>query len=177
LGVTYEYADYGSCDIRVNDGGYYDYYWGGYYETSSSDKVMKDKTEQTLKGVHTLKLGAEFKPMPNFSVRLGYNYLSPMYEKNGFKDGSLDSYGSYYSSSADYTNWKSTNRITAGFGYAYRNWSVDLAYQYSQTDGEFSPFMSYQPASSADAELANDPGYVNVSNKRNQLLLTLGYKF
>lgn len=177
IGATYEYADYGSCDIRVNDGGYYDAYWGEYHETSSSDDIMNDHTKSTLKGVSMLKLGAEFKPITAVSVRIGYNYLSPMYSKHGFKDGTLSSYGSYYSSATDYTNWKSTNRITAGFGYAYRNWNFDLAYQYSQTNGDFSPFMSYYPGSNDDQALVNDPGMVNVSNKRDQLLLTIGYRF
>jgi long-subunit fatty acid transport protein len=54
LGVTYEYADYGSMDSRVKDGSYYNSWYGEYYETSSSDKAMNRHTERTLNGVHTL---------------------------------------------------------------------------------------------------------------------------
>ena len=52
----------------------------------------------------------------------------------------------------------------------------DMAYQYSQTDGDFYPFMSYvaNSASSPDNCIADG---VKVSNKRNQMLLTLGYRF
>ena len=174
LGATYEYADYTTSDIRVNDGGDIDY-WGDYYESSYSDDAMKSNIKNSLKAVHTLKLGVEFKPEKNWSVRLGYNFLSPMYNKNGYKDGTLNSYGSYYGSTTDYTNWKATNRVTAGVGYAFKNWTVDLAYQYSQTNGDFYPFMSY--VDSEESKYDNICDAVSVSNKRHQMLLTLGYKF
>ena len=177
IGATYEYADYGSSKMRVNDGGYYDAYWGDYYETSSNDAVMNHHIDETLKGVSTLKVGAEYKVAPGFSVRLGYNYVSPMYKKSGFKDGTLPSYGSYYSSATDYTNWDATNRITAGFGYSYGKWNFDLAYAYSETKGDFYPFMSYYPVEGEDASNANVAPGAKVNNKRNQLLVTVGYRF
>ena len=136
---------------------------------------MNRHTEETLKGVATLKLGAEFRPDPTVAIRLGYNYVSPMYNKNGFKDGSLQTDGSYYSSATDYTNWKSTNRVTCGIGTRLGAMNLDLAYQYSATNGEFSPFMNY-----VDNETALDDNICNtvkVSNKRHQVLLTLGYTF
>ena len=174
LGATYEYADYSTSDIRINDGGTIDY-WGNYYDESHSDEAMKQNIKQSLKGVHTLKLGMEFKPERNWAVRLGYNYVSPMYNTEGLKDGTIDSYGTYYSSTTDYTNWKATNRITAGVGYNHKNWTIDLAYQYSQTDGDFYPFRSY--VDNDKQAYYNVCDAVKVSNKRNQLLLTLGYKF
>lgn len=174
LGATYEYADYTTNDIRVNDGGEVDY-WGYYYETSSRDEAMKQNIKNSLKGVHTVKLGMEFKPEKNFAVRLGYNYQSAMYNKNGFKDGSLESYGTYYASTTDYTNWKDTHRVTAGVGYNYGKFSFDLAYQYSQTNGDFYPFMSY--VDNSEPKFDNVCDAVKVSNKRNQLLFTVGYKF
>ncbi len=174
LGATYEYADYSTSDIRINDGGTIDY-WGNYYDESHSDEAMKQNIKQSLKGVHTLKLGMEFKPERNWAVRLGYNYVSPMYNTEGLKDGTIDSYGTYYSSTTDYTNWKATNRITAGVGYNHKNWTIDLAYQYSQTDGDFYPFRSYVDNDKQAYDNVCDA--VKVSNKRNQLLLTLGYKF
>ena len=174
LGATYEYADYTTNDIRVNDGGEVDY-WGNYYETSSRDEAMKQNIKNSLKGVHTVKLGMEFKPEKNFAVRLGYNYQSAMYNKNGFKDGSLESYGTYYASTTDYTNWKDAHRFTAGVGYNYGKFSFDLAYQYSQTNGDFYPFMSY--VDNSEPKFDNVCDAVKVSNKRNQLLFTVGYKF
>ncbi|MCR5131081.1 MAG: hemin receptor [Prevotella sp.] len=175
LGASYEFADYAHLDSRNKTGGYYDYWYGEYYDESESDRTMNDHTKQTLKGVSTLKLGVEFKPDPAIAVRFGYNYVSPMYKDYGFKDGTLESNGSYYASATDYTNWKATNRITCGLGYAVGNFNLDLAYQYSATNGEFSPFMNYwDNVTEADDNVCNP---VDVSNKRHQLLFTLGYKF
>ena len=97
-----------------------------------------------------MKLGLEYKPDPDIDVRFGYNYVSPMYKSEGFKDGSLQSNGSYYASATDYTNWKATNRITCGVGYTTGKFNLDLAYQYSATNGDFSPFMTYVDNDFAD---------------------------
>ena len=173
LGMTYEYADYGSMDSRNITEGYYDYDYD--YDSSSSDKAMNQHTERTLKGVHTLKIGGEYKPTKNLSLRMGYNYVSPMYNKDGYKDGTLNSYGSYVASATDYTNWEDTHRFTLGAGYTYQKFNIALAYQYSMTNGTFYPFMSYED--SHDAAFDNIADGVKVSNKRNQLILTLGYTF
>lgn len=188
LGASYEYADYSRLDTRVNDG--YDVdYWGDVYEHSSSDEPMNRHIRETLKAVSTFKIGAEAKVMPNLAVRAGYNYVSPMFKKEGYKDGNIDSYGSNYSSATDYTNWEATNRYTVGVGYTLGKMSFDLAYQYAQTNGKFHPFAdSYldytypgQDSNGNDVtmteSLDNYANAVKVSNKRNQLLLTLTYRF
>ena len=174
LGATYEYADYSHIDNRINDGGSYDWYYDEYYTSSSSDKYMNDDTKANLKGVSTLKFGLEYKPMPEFAIRLGYNYLSPMFKKNAYRDGTVPSPGVAYATSTDYTNWDSTNRVTCGFGYTVNKFFVDLAYQYTAQNGTFVPFMSYK---GSDAQTENIPTASDVHFKRHQLLLTFGYKF
>ena len=184
LGASYEFADYAHLDTRYITGQVYDYY-GGYYNSSESDRVMNDHTKQTLKGVSTLKLGLEYKPDPSLAFRFGYNYVSPMYKKDGYKDGGLDSYGSNYSTATDFTNWNATNRLTCGFGYAVGNFNIDVAYQYSASTGSFRPFMdswgdyNYETADGRleTEKIDNYCDAVDVSNKRHQLLFTLGYKF
>ena len=141
LGASYNYADFGSMNTRVNEGGGYDWYTDSYYENSSDDTNMNEHTKQTLKGVSTIKLGAEFRPVTNLALRAGYNYISPMYQTNAFKDGTVDSYGSNYSTATDYVNWDSTNRFTLGVGYQMKDFNIDLAYQYSAQNGDFHPFM------------------------------------
>ena len=177
VGAGYEYADYGNLDSRVNTGGGYDWYYGEYYESSASDRAMNRHTEQTLKGVSTFKIGAEFKPDSKFAVRVGYNYVSPMYNESGYKDVTVNSLGTYYTSSTDYTNWKATNRFTCGVGYNVGKLSLDLAYQYSTQSGDFSPFTSYYASAADSPEYDNICNSVKVDNKRHQLLLTLGYHF
>ena len=172
LGASYEYADYSTNDMRAISGSGYD--WDGYYyENSDSDPVMKRHTERTLKGVSTLKLGAEYRIDQNVAVRVGYNYVSPMYKESGVRDLTLSSPGTYMASTTDYTNWKDTHRLTAGVGFTFDQLRLDLAYQYSIRDGDFYPYMKEL---SYDGE-RNQAAAVNVKDNRHQLLCTLTYSF
>lgn len=181
LGLTYEFEDHSTLDSRINDGGYYNDYYGTYYETSSADKSMNKHTKQALKGVSTLKMGAEYKPTSNLALRLGYNYISPKYNKDAQKDPTIVSPGSAYSSSTDFVNWDSTNRFTFGIGYQINKFNVDLAYQYSMQKGTFYPFSTMN-FSIHDTATGNTTSYSNqavgakVDNNRGQLLLTVSYR-
>ena len=135
---------------------------------------MKANTEQSLKGVSTFKVGAEYKPVPEVSLRLGYNYLTSGYKTDGVRDMTINSLGVYYASTTDYVNWKDTQRLTAGVGFKVGQMNIDLAYQFSKTDGDFHPFQNY---SAAYSSAAFSTGVTKVSNKRNQALLTIGYTF
>ena len=183
LGATYEYAWYNHMDTRIKDGGYYDYYWGEYYESSTSDKVMNENTKSSLKGVSTLKIGIEYKPIQMLALRLGYNYVSPMFNKYGVRDQFLicdadanGNNGVNTSASSDYTNWKATNRFTVGAGFNYKNLFIDVAYQYSSQNGDFYPYKSYYPKDNSELG-ANIAPVTEVNNKRHQLLMTVGYRF
>ena len=162
FGASYEYSDYSAGKNRIVDG--YDYYDE---RQTSTDEVMKRNAEESLKGVHTLKLGLEYKPAPEVALRAGYNYVSAAYNEDGARDMMLDSPGVMYASTTDYTNWKDTHRLTCGIGYKTGGLNIDLAYQYSATNGEFHPFQPY----------AGRQSVTDVSNKRHQVLLTLGYTF
>lgn len=183
LGATYEYEDYSTINSRINDGGYYDWYYDEYRETSSPDCIMNNHTKQVLRGVSTLKLGAEYKPVENLAIRLGYNYVSSAYKENGQKDPTLSSLGNAYSSEADFVNWKDINRFTVGLGYQIKKFNIDLAYQYSAQKGDFYPFsnlpaISYTTGTGATAKTTpNFASATKVENNRSQLLLTLGYQF
>jgi len=162
LGLGYEYTDYGASQNRIIDG------YDGYNNSeSSTDQLMKRNAERSLKGVHTLKAGVEFKPDPALAVRFGYNYLSGAYNSDGMRDMTIDSPGVMYASTTDYTNWKDTHRLTCGLGYKTGGFNIDLAYQYQATNGDFHPFQPY----------AGQAVKTDVCNKRHQVLLTLGYTF
>ena len=170
LGLSYDYANYGTTKNRVVDGYEYDYWYGDAYESSYKDVDMNEHTKDVLRGVSTLKLGLEYKPIQQLAIRLGYNYVSPKYEENGQKG--FYNNGNYVQSdenvavsNTDYTNWKATNRFTCGLGFTAQKWNIDLAYQYSAQKGDFHPFAGYTDVKS------------EVKNDRSQLLLTLGYHF
>ena len=181
LGATYEYADYGATDPRVSEGYHDDWYCDDFYSHSLTDKVMKKHTENTLRGVSTLKLGAEYKPVKDLALRVGYNYVSPMYESDGFKDTFLDSYGTFVSTTTDYINWGETHRLTLGVGYLAKHFFADLAYQYSTQKGDFYPYMdtegNYWKGRYDSGGVDNVGTKTKVENNRHQLIVTLGYKF
>lgn len=189
LGATYEYADYSATKTRIIDRAWYGYY-GDYYEDSSNDRAMNKHTEDCIKGVHTLKVGAEFKPLPELALRVGYNYVSPKFDTKGEKatyEYSQDyraerPVGTYYTSTTDFTNWKGTNRFTCGIGYQMNRWNFDLAYQLSTQKGDFRPFGTYIETEAGaggvvDHTQDNIPSVTSVKNNRSQVLLTVGYHF
>ena len=180
LGVTYEYENFSNINSRVNDGGYYNYY-GEYYESSTADKNMNAHTKEVLKGVSTLKLGVEYKPVSNVALRMGYNYVSAMYDKDAQKDPGIASLGTAYASATDYTNWSAINRFTLGVGYQVKNFNIDLAYQYSAQNGSFAPFSNIRnisiPSGTTTVTESNVATTTDVKNNRSQLLLTVGYRF
>ena len=172
LGASYEFSNYSSASTRIYNGSF-DYYGN---EGSNEDRPMNNHTGNTLKGVSLLKVGAELRPDPSFAVRLGYNYQSAAYQENGYRDTQLDSPGTYFSSTADYVNWKATHRITCGAGYRYSHLNFDLAYQYSATNGTFYPFQpNVEFEDGIHETCVSTPA--NVAFKRHQLLFTIGYTF
>ena len=176
IGATYEFADYSSIKNKVKNGYYYSDYYGDYYDNYDSDKAMDNNTNNSLKGVHTLKIGVEAKPVPEVAIRMGYNYVSAIYEDSGYK--ALDQYSPGYEyCMADYTNWKGVNRITFGLGFSLsKNVNLDFAYQYATQKGTYHPYCDY-------SLMINDTKYdvvaptTEVKNDRHQLNCTLSYKF
>lgn len=172
LGASYEFSDYGTADMR------YITYSGYDGDESRSDSDMKSEIGAVLRGVHTAKVGMEYRPDPAIAVRLGYNYVSPVYQEGEYRNQTIYSPGVYYASTQDYTNWKATHRITAGIGTKINKFSLDLAYQYSVRNGDFYPFvddLNYEEPTGFYMENTCKPTEVNF--KRHQVLLTLGYTF
>lgn len=164
LGATYEFSDYGSTDARIKDDDYFE------WADSESDDAMNAHVKETLKGVSTLKLGAEYKPDRDISIRMGYNLVTPMYQEDAYRGVDVQSLGNYYSSTTEYINWKSTHRFTVGLGFALSDKAkIDVAYQYRTQKGDFLPF--------AGSDNDNLPFKHEVKNTRNQWLASFVYSF
>lgn len=187
LGASYNYADYSATTARISDGydTYYDYYGSYSSEHTLKDKQTSRQLSKTLEGVHNVKVGAEIKPIPELAVRVGYNYVSSMYNSDGMKDPTLCTIGNYYMSQTDYTNWKATNRFTCGLGFQIDNFGLDLSYQYSMRKGDFYPFSSGtydfttwdEDGEPVNVTLDNTVSACEVKDNRHQVLMTLSYKF
>lgn len=156
LGAEYEYSDYSSAKLKYDDG-----------------LKMEDETSQIktgLKGVHTLRVGAEFKLAPEFSFRLGYNYMTAAMYDDTFKRIALNS----ISTSTEFSNLKATNNYTLGLGYKGSVFYADLAYQFHTYKEDFYPFYNEV---GENFETIIVPNATKVTNTRSQVLLTLGLRF
>ncbi len=156
LGAEYEYSDYSSAKLKYDDG-----------------VKMEDETSQIktgLKGVHTLRVGAEFKLAPEFSFRVGYNYMTAAMYDDTFKRIALNS----ISTSTEFSNLKATNNYTVGLGYKGSVFYADLAYQFHTYKEDFYPFYNEE---GDHFETILVPNATKVTNKRSQVLLTLGMRF
>ncbi len=148
LGAEYEYEDYSSCNLKNPYG--------------ENDLYGNEQISSQLKGVHTLRVGGEYKVMPEVALRAGYNYSSSAYKEGSYK--SLP----YYSinTDTDYTNHEALHQVTAGIGVRLTgNTYLDLAYKFLTQKGDFYAFD--------DSDLQP----VSLKEKRHSFVATLGYRF
>lgn len=149
LGAEYEYEDYSSMKFFYPEGD--EMAW----ETGESDLC--------LKGVSTVRLGAEFKPIPAFALRLGYNFSSSAFKDDAIKALPANS----INTDTDFANSESMNTFTVGIGYRGSKVYADLAYKYNMYKSKFYPFVDDLGVLAA----------TRVNNERSQVLFTLGMRF
>ena len=134
--------------------------------------INEERIKKYLRPQHTLKLGVEYKLVPEFALRLGYNFVSSPYKSNAHR--LLDEYDTYATETA-YINWKDLHRVTFGFGYRFKGGYFDVAYQYQAQKGDFYAFGCYNDY--YDGSFKNDVPPTSVKNNRSQLMATLGFSF
>lgn len=186
LDAEYEYKHLPGAGLRWPDygSGYYDY-WGDYWEDSYADKAVNHQIDKYLKGQSTFRIGAEARLSQDFSVRLGYNYVSAPFEDDAFLNLYPSAGTNYYDSESlmnatgtDYVNLGATNRVTCGLGYHGKHFFADLAYQYQHQDADVYPFHDTDVYSSNEDFAADrGPQAQSFDLKRHQVMLTLGWKF
>ena len=146
LGAEYEYQDYSSIKFKYDGGGNIRYI---------------NSTSDMLKGVHTLRLGAEFRVVPEFAFRMGYNIQTASFKKEAFKDIMP---GSTITDAHYVNNSDVRNTFTFGLGYMGKTFYSDLAFKFDWHKSEFRPF--------------DDPALelTKLTNNRSQVLFTLGMR-
>lgn len=152
LGAEYEYKDYSSVQFR-DDAGYTDSF------------AYENSTTNMMKGVSTFRVGAEYKVIPQFALRAGYNFSSSLFKEDAYKDLPLNS----IQTDTDFANTESLSNYTLGIGYRGSMFYADLAYKYTSYGAKFYPFDTFDGTALAQA--------TKVSNTRSQVILTLGLRF
>lgn len=156
------------------DYGYDDWDWGYYpapaIETRSNDiyKVTNQDVKDVYRTTNTLRLGAEYRVTPNFSLRAGYSYVSSPVQAKA-KDGSETIYTA--GTMPNYRFDNSTNYITCGLGFHSGGFYIDAAYVYKHMDSTYhaytpDPYSPQYPSPSAKLSLNN-----------SRIVLSTGFKF
>ncbi|MDE6399615.1 MAG: hypothetical protein K2L68_02005, partial [Muribaculaceae bacterium] len=120
---------------------------------------------------HTIRLGAEYRLTPSFSVRAGYSYsTSPV------KQAARDDRDAIYTSGTlpNYRFDNHTNYITCGFGYRYKQFYVDMAYVYKNIN---STYHAYSPDVDYDAGTSYASPQSKLSLNNSQVILSAGFRF
>lgn len=185
LSADYEWANYQGMKFSEYDGGNTGYWWNDwgwpwlmapkqsasptryndYYYTDPYEGVNKS-IDSYYRTQNTWRFGAEFRVTNNFSLRAGYCYQSSPVDKK-VRDGEIPvgTAGTRPSYSVD----DDTNYATAGFGYHYKGFYLDMAYVYKNRKSTFRAFTT-------------DPdGYpvpeAKITSVNNQVVLSMGFKF
>lgn len=157
ISADYEYR--GNTGMRILDDR------GHAYPDATAD--IKDY----FTGSHIFRVGGEVRVSPAFSLRAGYSYqTTPV--KDAIKDNLVNVNVS--GSCPQYTFDKNIQHITAGFGYRYQNFYLDLAYVYKKRASEYHAF----PPEIYDDPAYDQPSlYCDVNDNNHRLSLTLGFRF
>ncbi len=122
-----------------------------------------------FKPSHIIRVGAEYRVNPSWSLRAGYSYKTTQVKKGVDEyDYNIITVGTNPTYQYDNT----VQNITCGLGYRYRSFYSDLAYVHNIRESVYNAFSpindeyGYEPNVSAD-----------VKNNNNRISLTLGVRF
>lgn len=167
ISADYEYRAYGDMKVKAWDG--YDY------------KDVNEDIKTYYQSTNILRLGAEYRLTPQWSVRAGYSYeSSPI--KSEILDPTGDTANYIYTSGPDdmetqpsYTFDRTTNYVSCGLGYKYKNFYADMAYVYRHRKSDYHAFSDYNESITPNY-LVQAPK-AEITDNNSQVVLTLGFRF
>lgn len=154
LDAEYEFENYSATKLQNAEG----------VELNGQSAV-----KETLKGVHSFRVGMETKVSSAFSVRAGYHFRSTPITSDAFKNIPVTD---NTRTDAEYLNLKSRQAVSVGLGYRGRLVYADVAYKYDFYKGDF---YAFDGGLDQSGNLLLSPTKVN--NERHQLLFTIGVHF
>ena len=130
---------------------------------------VTSRVKDYFKPSHIIRIGAEYRLTPNWSLRAGYSYKTSQvnkgvdkYEYNIVTVGTNPAY--------QYDN--TVQHITCGVGYRYKSFYGDLAYVHQMRNSVYNAFSPINTDYIYDPNISAD-----VKDKNNRLSLTLGVRF
>lgn len=157
-----------------------DYVYEAYPNMSFSDSYgtlddISNDIKQYYKPANELRLGAEFRITPTWSVRAGYNYRSSAAKEEALT-GRDYLYTTGTQSMAEFKNDR--NSISLGLGFRTGGFYLDAAYVYTTQNSDWYAYSSF-PAANTYQLLSNAPATPHglIQNRHNNLVLSAGFKF
>ena len=155
ISMDYEYV--ANQTMRVGD------------ERRHESNYVTNNVKSYFKPSHIIRLGAEYRVDPNWSVRAGYNIKTTQvasdvdkYECNISTVGTNPAY--------QYDN--TVHHITCGVGYHYKSFYSDLAYVHQIRNSVYNAFSPIVDTNLYDPNVSAD-----VTDHNNRFSLTLGMRF
>ena len=156
ISADYEYRPYDQMQVLDDNGVKYDDVQGDiktYYKNQS-----------------ILRVGAEYRVTPNFSLRAGYSYMSSPFTQETYEGREM-----MYTSGPDdtetqpsFTMDNATHYVTCGLGYHYKWFYADAAYVWRHRESHWAAYTGYD---------GNPAPMATLTDNNSQIVLSLGFKF
>lgn len=150
ISLDYEYNAYQNMSVGDD--------WGKY------DDVSND-IHNYYKASNTIRVGAEYRITPQWSVRAGYSFKSSPVQSSAYDGGQ---YVFTSGTNPSYVFDNSIQYITCGLGWRYRGFYADAAYVHKHRESRWSAFTNFDGIASPSATITNSDSHI---------VLTVGYKF
>lgn len=150
LSLDYEYNAYQHMSVG-------DYY--GTFEDVSGD------IRNYYRASNTVRIGAEYRLTPQWSVRAGYSYKSSPAQSSAYNN---QQYIYTTGTNPAYTFDNSIQYITCGLGYRSGGFYADVAYVHKYRESHWSAFSYFGDGT---------PPTGTITDNNNHLVMSLGYKF
>ena len=143
----------------------------GYGEFDTNEGISDD-IKAYFRPTNTLRLGAELRVTPQFSLRAGYSTTTSSVKSEANNN---DLYIATANTDPSYTFNKDINYITFGLGYRSGGFYIDAAYVYKKATSTWHAFSPFEDG--ADNGKWQMSPMAKVDNTNNNLVFTIGYKF
>lgn len=158
VSLDYERQAYNDMSMKVQN---YDG-WGG---TFVEDPNIKNDIKNYFRATNIIRVGAEYRVTPQFSVRAGYN-VAMSNAKSEVENGAVEVYTA--GTDPSYSLDKTTHNISVGLGYRYKGFYIDAAYVHKARKSTFHAYTDYLDVKAPTAE---------VSENINSAVVSIGFKF
>lgn len=177
ISADYQWSSYANMHYSEAN----DYYWDDWYYRPGPVKeptraglstldpyyYTNNDIQDIYQGSSTVRVGAEYRVTPSFSVRAGFNYTtSPV--KQDVRDNETTIYTA--GTTPQYSFDNDIYNLTCGLGYRYKSFYIDGAYVFKHRS---STYHAYTP----------DPGSgipspeASITDSNSQVVVSMGFKF